>query len=396
MMEKAAKPYILFRFFQDFALVYPVYLMYFRQTGLDHMQVALLLAIWAGSMLVLEIPSGIIADLWSRRGSVLIALLLKGSGFLIWLLKPDFAGFAAGFILWGFQEALCSGTVDALLFDALLLEKRQERFTALSGMGTLAARAGIVFSVLLGAALFSRSASLVLLLSAASMLLAALFAVTIPESRNIYRNPAGTEKPHPLRAIAVSLRSALQVRGLFALVLFWSAAGSIYGVLDEYDFLFARHNGIALALVGVWGAFRIGLEGLGGFLAHRFEKVFSLEKPRNLALWTLCSGILLLAGTAGGHRFLLPFYFLFFLMMASMEIIYHGILQKRIESSGRATVSSLASFLYTASGMVIVLLFGAAASRFGLRAIFISGAVMQIISAVLYFAYVTWFRKERQ
>jgi hypothetical protein len=105
-------------------------------------------------------------------------------------------------------------------------------------MGTLAAITGIVLSVLLGAALFSRSSSAVLLLSAASMLLAALFAFIIPENRDVWRRQvrpgsgtgAAEKAPHPLKAIAASLRSALQVRGLFALVFFWSAAGSIYGV----------------------------------------------------------------------------------------------------------------------------------------------------------------------
>lgn len=395
MMRKAAPPYLLFRFFQDFALVYPVYLIYFRESGLDHVQVALLLAVWAGAVLILEVPSGIIADLWSRKGSVVIALLLKGGGFLVWHLQPGFAGFAAGFVLWGIQEALCSGTVDAMLYDALVLEGREQRFTRVSGAGAFAARAGIVLSVLLGAFVFSRSPGTVFLLSAVSMVLAAICALFIPEAGEVCREHPGTdaEEPLPLKAIAGSVRQALQVRGLMAMVLFWSAAGAVYGVLDEYDFLFARHNGVPMAFIGLWGAVRIGLEGAGGLFAHRLEKLFSLGSERNLALWALCAGALLLAAAAGAIRALLPFYFLFYLMIAAVEVVYQGLLQKRIESSGRATVSSLASFLYTASGMAVLPLFGAAAALFGLRALFISGALLNILCAAGYLLFISPSRR---
>ncbi len=57
----------------------------------------------------MEIPSGIVADPWSRKWSLVAGMALKAAGFVVWLVRPDFAGF----VLWGLQEGICTGVVDA-------------------------------------------------------------------------------------------------------------------------------------------------------------------------------------------------------------------------------------------------------------------------------------------
>lgn len=81
--------YMAFSFFQDLALVYPVYMILFQDRGLDFLQLSWLLAIWGVPVLLMEVPSGILADLWSRKWTLVIGMVLKGAGFLVWLLRPD-------------------------------------------------------------------------------------------------------------------------------------------------------------------------------------------------------------------------------------------------------------------------------------------------------------------
>jgi MFS family permease len=374
--------YLLFRFFQDFALVYPVYMILFRETGLDHLQTASLLAIWAVAMMALEIPSGIIADIWSRKATVAIGQLLKGSGFLLWLLFPSYWGFAGGFILWGFQEALSSGTVEALLYDALKSEGRADRFVAISGWGLFVSRAAVLVSVGLGAVLYAGFPDLVLFLSAFSMAIASLLVLGVhEESGGGSVSEAETGGSSPVAGIGLAVREALKVKGIIPLILFWSLAGAAYGVLDEYDFLFARFRGVPLAMVGLWGAFRFAMEAAGGALAFQLEYWFSLSRPRALYLWGLAASVLLFLGVVTGNRILLAGYFLFFFFMAAGEVIYQGMLQDRISSSGRATVSSLASFFYTGSGIIIILVFGYVAEHFDLAALMLAGASLAALSS---------------
>ncbi|TVQ39408.1 MAG: MFS transporter [Spirochaetaceae bacterium] len=383
--------YLLFRFFQDCALVYPVYLIYFRQVGLDFVQISWLLAIWGAPVMLMEVPFGVLADLWSRKWSLVLGMLLKSAGFIVWLVRPDFVGFAAGFVLWGLQEALCTGTTDALLYDWLKQSGAQARFVELSGRGLLAARIGVVFSVLLGGWVFSRNPAAVLILSAASMVVAAACALLLRESRAALPGGAAARTGrtsvtlrHNLAAISDTVRQALTVRNMVPVVVFGSLATVVYGVLDEYDFLFGRHAGVPLAVIGVWGAARFIMEGAGASISGYLERRLGLHVPGRLALWMLVAGLLLIGGVATGSRLLLPLYFIFFFMMAAAEILFMGWVQHRVASVGRATFSSLVSFVYELLGLGLVLASGYAADRFGLPAVFIGGGLAVAGAAAVY------------
>ena len=75
--------YCLHRFFLDLGLIYPVYLLLLQRQGLSYVQISVLLSVWAGSALLLELPSGILADLWSRKAIIALSMVLKAGGFLI-------------------------------------------------------------------------------------------------------------------------------------------------------------------------------------------------------------------------------------------------------------------------------------------------------------------------
>lgn len=82
----------------DLGLIYPVYLLLLQRQGLPYVQTSVLLSVWADSALLLEVPSGILVDLWSRKAIIALSLLLKAGGFLIWAYRPDFTCFLLGFI----------------------------------------------------------------------------------------------------------------------------------------------------------------------------------------------------------------------------------------------------------------------------------------------------------
>lgn len=415
--QQIIRHYLLFRFLQDFALIYPVYAIMFRNAGLNYKDIGLLFAIWAGAVMVLEIPSGFLADLWSRRGTVSIALLLKAAGFLLWWMHPTFAGFAAGFVLWGFQEALSSGTTEALLFDPLKAGGQEHEFVRASGLGMLLARIAVGLAMVLGAWVFSRSEAWALGLSVVAMVGAAAVVLRIPDIRLSPDGAGDAETPiggtltprveSPSRRIITTVRSAARVPGLVALVLFGAFGTAVYGVLDEFDALFARFHGVPVAWIGVWGLVRLTGEGVGGWFAPRLARIIRLRAvrrgarslvdsgvesaglERGIAGWVAAASLLLAAGTVFGSRVLLPLYFVYYAMMAAAEVLYHAEVQHRIESSGRATVASIVSSVYTAAGMGQILLFGWVADRWSIAMIFPVGAVLSATAAA---GYLGWHR----
>ncbi len=387
--ERRDIPYLAFRFFQDFALIYPVYVIMFERIGLGFMQIAWLLVIWAIAVLVTEIPSGVLADLWSRRGVLFVALLLKATGFVVWLLYPSFGGFAAGFVLWGIQEGLTAGVTEALLFDSLQRRGRERYFEAIAGLGTLVARIAIAAAMVLGGALFAANPGLVLVCSSAAMVISALCTLGMTGGAAPQRDGrhAAGKLSETLHGIADAARAAFATPGMPALVLAGAFSGVLYGVLDEYDTLFATLHGVPLAWVGIWGALRFSFEGVGGVLAPRLSRLLGDDNPPRFGLWLAAAGVGLLAGTLTGRHALLPLYFVFFGMMAAAEVVFQGYVQRRVTSSGRATVGSLVSFVSEVLGIGVLLLYGVVARAFGLRAIFWLGGVLTVITGG---AYTLW------
>ncbi|TQS39838.1 MFS transporter [Cryptosporangium phraense] len=111
-------------------------------------QISLLFGIWSLTGFVLEVPSGALADRVPRRHLLVVAEVIRALGFACWLLWPTFTGFALGFVLWGVNGALSSGTWEALVYDELTRLGAADRYArilgrceALAATGTLAGTA---------------------------------------------------------------------------------------------------------------------------------------------------------------------------------------------------------------------------------------------------------------
>lgn len=104
---------------EDFVLLYPLYALLFAEHGLSTAEMSSLFALWSLTALLVEVPSGVWADLVSRRLLLVLGPLLTAIGFSLWALLPSYAAFAAGFVLWGVGGALRSGAYEALAFEEL-------------------------------------------------------------------------------------------------------------------------------------------------------------------------------------------------------------------------------------------------------------------------------------
>jgi DHA3 family tetracycline resistance protein-like MFS transporter len=69
------------------------------------------------AVFVFEVPTGIIADLKSRRMSVIIGLFIIGIGFSIEALTPYFGIIFISQVIWGFGYTFISGALDSWISD---------------------------------------------------------------------------------------------------------------------------------------------------------------------------------------------------------------------------------------------------------------------------------------
>jgi MFS family permease len=120
--------FIAFRAFFNARFYYPVFTILFLDFGLSLSQFAILNAVWAATIVLMEVPLGALADLVGRRNLLVFSGVLMVLEMAVLCLAPRgypnlvFAAFLINRVLSGTAEAAASGADEALAYDTLKIE----------------------------------------------------------------------------------------------------------------------------------------------------------------------------------------------------------------------------------------------------------------------------------
>ena len=152
---------------------------------------------------VFEIPTGVVADVYSRRLSILIGSVTIGLAFLLEGLVPLFGAVLLSQVIWGLGYTFTSGASEAWISDEIGEEAAAQAFVRGAQLGTVGGLLGIV----VGIALASVQLNLPIVLGGALMIaLAALLALWMPE-RGF--KPLQREERSSWSAMATTLRAGI-------------------------------------------------------------------------------------------------------------------------------------------------------------------------------------------
>jgi len=89
-------------------------------------------------MVITELPSGYLADVWGCRKTLLIGAILGTLGMIIYILSSDFASFMVAEVILGVGFSFVSGADSALLYDSLKAKNREHEYIKFEGRITSA------------------------------------------------------------------------------------------------------------------------------------------------------------------------------------------------------------------------------------------------------------------
>ncbi|GAB1470670.1 tetracycline efflux MFS transporter TetA(P) [Chloroflexota bacterium] len=135
--------------------------------GLTPMQLVLVGTTLEVSAFLFEIPTGIVADIFSRRTSIIIGYLLMGVGFLVEGLFPLFLPILLAQVIWGIGYTFTSGATQAWITDEIGEEKANPLFMRAARVGLIASLFGMGTAMFVGA----NSAALPILVGAVGVIL---------------------------------------------------------------------------------------------------------------------------------------------------------------------------------------------------------------------------------
>ena len=112
--------------------IWVVYLLDFRHLTLS--QVGIMEAFYWGVKLLMEVPSGAVADRFGRRATFWLGLIIEGAGVTMFAFASNFPILLASYVLWSSGFSFRSGNDQAYIYDALATEGRETEFSKRAGM----------------------------------------------------------------------------------------------------------------------------------------------------------------------------------------------------------------------------------------------------------------------
>ena len=222
-----------------FSTAYTTYGLYAVKTAtLGPLELVLVGTALELSIALAEVPTGVVADVYSRRLSVIVGIFIIGAGFVLMGAAPRFAGLALGSVLMGIGYTFVSGAHEAWLAD----EIGEAPAAPLYGRATQISQIARLIGVPLGVALASLDLRLPMVASGTGYwILAMLLIAVMPERR--YR-PVAESRPGAWQAMSATLRdSVATVRGrpelavVLAIALLFGMSGEGLGRLAPLHFL---------------------------------------------------------------------------------------------------------------------------------------------------------------
>lgn len=292
-----------------------------------------------------EVPSGAWADTVSRRWLLMLSSGLYALAFTLWIVAPNYAGFAAGFVLWGISGALMSGTVEALTYDELATIGATRAYPALMGWATSAAMICALVATVLSAPLYALGGyALVGWVSVAVALGQGLVALTLPsvpgvaeadESEGTGPVAAGVGRRY-LMMLRAGVREASRHRRVRNAVLISSVVMGLY-TYDEYLALLADEQGVATAAIPLL----VGIAALGEVVGTALAGRTARTRNAVLAGMLVVATAFFVTGAAVGG---VPGFVALAIacgLHANVIIVMEARLQDAIEGPARATVTSV-------------------------------------------------------
>lgn len=120
-------------FTKNFNITHVVWMIYLKAIGFTLFQIGIVEGIFHLTSMTMEIPTGAVADIYGRKTSRILGMLLFIVYLLILAFSRDFILISIGFVFCGLSYTLESGAGDALVYDSLLEDDNTGHFNKVNG-----------------------------------------------------------------------------------------------------------------------------------------------------------------------------------------------------------------------------------------------------------------------
>jgi MFS family permease len=347
---------------QGFMLWVPVEKLFMNEIGFDAATVGVMAAAYAMLVPLVEIPSGILADRWSRRGVLIVASTALMLTSLVGGLSNSVSVYIVSALFLAVYFAMYSGSLEAVVYDTLVEETgASDEFERRMGRVRFVESATLVASSLAGGVVAGLTTSRLTYFLTVPFALASIAALLRFDEPRLHKTAESTS----LRShVAVTFRTITRRRELLPAIVLTVLTALMLQVIFEFGPLWLVASGAAPGLYGPFWAGLVSTLGLGGLVAGRvrFDRPPSLTAT--VAVLTLASWVL----TVSRNLVVVTIaQFALALLVVAMSIYVSRVLHDAVPSTIRSGVVSGVGALSWISFLPFSLLFGQVSKHYGVE-----------------------------
>lgn len=274
---------IISAFLKSWYFTVPIQTLFFFAKGLSFSEIMMLESVLLVGVLLFEVPTGVLGDKIGRKWSLIIGSIIGLLAWIPWFLANGFWLFAASFFLSGVGIAFQSGSDQALIFDDLRSQGKEAEMQRSIGKYYGAMTLGTAIAALIGGFLSSShkvSAFYVLYVcTVVAQSLALIFLLTVKEPpRTSVSNKMAHRPETSLAMFRKGIRHLLtnpKLRRIFFLSIFTTPFSFVLFYIFQPYF-------VASNVPATWFGVAVFISSILSYcakvFAHRFEKIFGVEK----------------------------------------------------------------------------------------------------------------------
>jgi len=315
----------------------PIVVLFYQDNGLNMSQIFLLKSIYSIAMVVAELPSGYLADVWGCRRTLLFGAVMGTIGIVIYSISSDFASFAVAEVILGVGFSFVSGADSALMYDSLKAENRETEYIKFEGRITSAgnfaeALAGVTGGLL--ATISFRTPYYFQIFVAAIAIPAAFF---LKEPKHVQERVR--LKMKEILAIVKLTYQQPEMRSAILVSSFTGAATLTYAWFVQPYF---KEAGVPVAVYGIlWTMLNLST-GVFSIFAYRIERWLGRKNTLLLIVILLSAGFILtsIEISIAGIAILFGFY----MVRGLATPVLKDYINQYTDSKVRATILSIRNF----------------------------------------------------
>ncbi len=364
-----------YKLLSEFWVIVPILIPYYESNNLNKTQIFTIQAAYALSILIMEIPSGYLADIIGRRKTLILGAMFMPIGIGVYVFTNSFYSFLIAEFIIAIGNSMRSGCDSALVYDTLIQLKQESEYKKFEGRSFYYARLGTSISSILGGllALLSLRLPFFANMATSALMLPLALAIIEPQRKKL-------ESTSPLKDILrISCRCFTHPKlRLFMLFMALIRSTGITGIWAY--FLYYESIGITIGYFGIiFAAFQLSAA-FGSRQAHIMET--KIGQKSSLYILLLIAPTFVLVGLIESVL-LLPLIFMnAFLMGVAFPLLLDS-MNRLIESDVRATALSVANMTGSLSFVIVSPLFGKLVDALSLSDAFIIMGIFFIVAGSL-------------